>query len=89
MSLNWPELPGTSLGGRGRKSGNVLGNLPEIVNSRQSGFGKALTSAGWGEYQVHWGATESARPAEKCPTNVITQNTNGTNLTNEKILFCD
>ena len=54
--------------------GQLAGPLLEIVNSRQSGFGKALTSAGWEEYQVHWGATESAGPAEKCPTDVITEN---------------
>ena len=55
MGLNWAELPGMSLGAgeRGRNwrkewKCSVSGNLaaqPEIVNSRQSGFGKALTSA--------------------------------------------
>ena len=61
MGLNWAELPGMSLGAgeRGRNwrkewKCSVLGNLPEIVNSRQSGFGKALTSAAWLEYQVQW-----------------------------------
>ena len=53
--------------------GQLAGPWPEIVNSRQSGFGKALTSGAWQEYQVQWGATKSAGPAEKCPTDVITE----------------